>query len=154
MRNYKNRIIVFKEARLLSHLQHVIRAGEILTGVKFNYHNAGKYASTKSLWKGDGKEQYQEPDHKLKIKKYVNDKMCHFVLWAWTNHFKITPAIRQCIKCTKPFSGKDLLLYVAVSSAIILSNIFMFGWDCLCVLCYNKGSSYVTKTQKSDIIEL
>lgn len=66
MRNYKNRIIVFKEARLLSHLQHVIRAGEIPTGVKFNYHNAGKYASTKSLWKGDGKEQYQEPDHKLK----------------------------------------------------------------------------------------
>lgn len=44
MRNYKNRIIVFKVAQYLSHLQHVSRVGEILTGVKFNYHNARKYA--------------------------------------------------------------------------------------------------------------
>jgi len=42
LRNYKNRIIVFKVAQYFSHL--ISRAGEILTGVKFNYHNAGKYA--------------------------------------------------------------------------------------------------------------
>lgn len=49
LRNYKNRIIVFKVAQYLSHLQHISWAGEILTAVKFNYHNAGKYPSTQSV---------------------------------------------------------------------------------------------------------